>query len=166
MVEFRTRKREISGDWGHHYEKLGLKRILCASQFSIPDMAGRSSNLPGKITDLKLSKPNQASFTPYVLYALISSILFLSSSPIPLSHPQLYHCRRTHSYVISLYLFRPRSWVDTEYSIPRVQHTPSTNICWEQHPPKIVGCLFICTIMSWPLNVASYAGMPPYKIDH
>ena len=58
----------------------------------------------------------------------------------------------------------------TEYSIHRVQHTPSTaytehRIHWVQHSPKIVCLLFILTITSWPLNVASASSVPPYKID-
>jgi len=48
MVELRTRKREMRGDGTNHHEKLGLKRILCASQFTIPDMAGMSSDLECK----------------------------------------------------------------------------------------------------------------------
>jgi hypothetical protein len=32
--------REMRGDGGNNREKLGLERILCASQFDIPDKAG------------------------------------------------------------------------------------------------------------------------------
>jgi len=46
------------------------------------------------------------------------------------------------------------SWVHTVYSIHRVQHLP-----------KIVCLPFILMITSWPLNVASAAGMTPYTID-
>jgi len=46
------------------------------------------------------------------------------------------------------------SWVHTVYSIHRVQHLP-----------KIVCLPFILMITSWPLNVASAAGMTPYMID-
>jgi hypothetical protein len=38
----RTRKREMRGYKGNHYEKLGLKRILCASQVTVPDMVGKT----------------------------------------------------------------------------------------------------------------------------
>jgi len=49
MVELSTRKREIRGDGGNHHEKLGLKRILCVSQLTIPDTAGTSPD-PAVIT--------------------------------------------------------------------------------------------------------------------
>jgi len=64
MVELSTRKREIRGDGGNHHEKLGLKRISCASQLTIPDMAGTSPDPAGNNTDTRSSKPNQASRTP------------------------------------------------------------------------------------------------------
>jgi len=64
MVELSKRKREIRGDGGNHHEKLGLKRILCASQFTITDMAGSSPDPAGNNTDTRSSKPNQASCTP------------------------------------------------------------------------------------------------------
>jgi len=34
-----------------------------------------------------------------------------------------------------------------------------------QHPPKIVCLPFILMITSWPLNIASASGVPPYTID-
>jgi len=46
----------------------------------------------------------------------------------------------------------PSSWVNTECSIHRVQHTP-----------KIVCCPFILTISSWPVNVTSASGIPPFQ---
>jgi hypothetical protein len=45
MVELRTRKREMRGYEGNHHEKLGLKRISCVSQLTIPDTAGKSPDL-------------------------------------------------------------------------------------------------------------------------
>ena len=64
MVELSTRKREIRGDGGNHHEKLGLERISCASQLTIPDTAGRSPDPANNNTNLRSSKPNQASRTP------------------------------------------------------------------------------------------------------
>jgi hypothetical protein len=63
MVELSTRQREIRGDGGNHHGKLGLERISCASQLTIPDMAGTSPDPAGNITDTGSSKPNQASRT-------------------------------------------------------------------------------------------------------
>ena len=79
---------------------------------------------------------------------------------LSLSRPQLYQHRRTQSSVILLYLTMPWSWVNTEYSIWRVQHTPSPanteySIHRTQHPPKIISDPFVLTIMSRPFNVAS-----------
>jgi hypothetical protein len=64
MVELSTRKREIRGDGGNYHEKMGLERILCASQLTIRDMAGTSPDAAGNITDMGSSKPNLASRTP------------------------------------------------------------------------------------------------------
>jgi hypothetical protein len=58
MIEFRTRKREMSGYGRNHHEKLGLKRISCASQFAIPNMAGTSSDLLCSYADTRSSQPN------------------------------------------------------------------------------------------------------------
>jgi hypothetical protein len=60
-----TRKREIKGDGGNHHEKLGLERISCASELTMPDMAGTCPDLAGNITNTGVSKPNQASRTPH-----------------------------------------------------------------------------------------------------
>jgi hypothetical protein len=64
MVELSARKREIRGDGGNHHEKLGLERISCASQLTIPDTAGTSPDPAGNNIDTKSSKPNQASYKP------------------------------------------------------------------------------------------------------
>ena len=137
MVELRTWKREMRGDGTNHHEKLGLKRISCASQFSIPDMAGRSSDWACNNTDTWFSIPNEASHTPDSSHPLASSALFSSSSPslsfssstLPslhntkLSHPTL----SLHAMIMSWHwVQRTRSTAYTEYSIHRVQHTPST----------------------------------------
>jgi len=148
MVDLRTRKREMRGDGGNHHEKLGLKRISCASQFTIPDTAGRSPDPACNYTDTRSSQPNQASRTPDFSYPLVSSTSFSSSSPslsfsfttLPssqntkLSHPSL----SLHAMIMSLH---------------RVQHTPSTayteySIHRVQHPPKIVCLPFIPMISS------------------
>jgi len=54
----------IRGDGGNHHKKLGIQRISCASQLTIPDTAGTSPNPSGNNTDRRSSKPNQASHTP------------------------------------------------------------------------------------------------------
>jgi len=60
MVELSTSKTDIRGDGGNHHEKLGLKRISGASQFTIPDTAGTSPDPAGNNTDTRSSEPNQA----------------------------------------------------------------------------------------------------------
>jgi len=57
MVELTTRMRKLRGYWGNHHEELGLKRISCASQFTIPDMAGTTSDTACNITDTRSSQP-------------------------------------------------------------------------------------------------------------
>ena len=84
MVELRTRKREMRGYGGNHHEKLGLKRISCASQLTITDTAGKSPDSACNYTDTRSYQPNQASRTPDFSYPLVSSTSFSSSSPISL----------------------------------------------------------------------------------
>ena len=81
MVEWRTRERDMRGDGINHDEKLGLQRIPCASQFTITDMAGSSSNQACNYIGRGSSQPNQASRTPDFSYLLVSSTWFSSSSP-------------------------------------------------------------------------------------
>jgi hypothetical protein len=52
MVELSARKREIGGDGGNDDEKLGLERILCTSQLTIPDMAGTIPEPACNFTDM------------------------------------------------------------------------------------------------------------------
>jgi len=73
---------ELGGDGGNHHEKLRLKRILCASRCTFPNTAGPSPDSAGINTNLRSSKPNQASHTPDFSYLLISFISFSSSSPL------------------------------------------------------------------------------------
>jgi hypothetical protein len=69
----------MGGDGGNHHEKLGLKRISCASQFTIPDTAGTTPNLAVRNRYTRYSKPIQASPTAGLSYPIVS---FPSSSPI------------------------------------------------------------------------------------
>jgi len=88
----------MRGDGENHYEKLGLKRFLCESEFTIHDTAGTSPDVACNNTDMRSSQPNQASHTPDVAYSLIPATLFSSSSPISLVliH-NFYHHHRTQS---------------------------------------------------------------------
>jgi len=74
----------MRGDGTNHHEKLGLQRISCASQFTIPDTAGTSPDPACNPPDTRSSQPNQASRTPDFSYPLVSSTSFSSSSPISL----------------------------------------------------------------------------------
>jgi len=118
----------MRGDEGNHHEKLGLKRISCASQLTIPDTAGTTPDPAGKNTDARSSKPNQASRTPDFSYPLVSSIFIpifippLSFSTIIAEHKVMSSLSMSpcHDHELTL------STAYTEYSIHRVQHTPST----------------------------------------
>jgi len=81
MVELRLRKREMRGDGTNDDEKLELKKILCASQFTIPDTAGMSPDPVYIYTNMRSSQPNQASDTLDFSYPLVSSTLFSTLSP-------------------------------------------------------------------------------------
>jgi len=74
----------MRGYWGNHHEKLQHKRILCASKFTISNIACKSSDPVFNNTDTRCSQPNQASCTPDFSYLLVGSPLFSSSSPISL----------------------------------------------------------------------------------
>ena len=143
MVELSTRKREIRGDGGNHHETLGLKRISCASQFTIPDTAGTSLYPAGNHMDTRSSKPNQVSCTPDFSGALGSSTSYSSASPISLFlvHNSTIMARTQSQVILSISPFHHHeltlSASYTECSIHRVQHTPKT-VC----------CPFILTISS------------------
>jgi hypothetical protein len=132
MAELRTRKREMRGYGGNHHEKLGLKIISCASQFTIPDTAGPSSDPACIYTDTRSSQPNPASRTPDYSDPLVSSTSFSSSSPISLFLVHNSTIIAEHKVESSLSIspchdheLAP-SLAYTESSIHRVQHTPST----------------------------------------
>jgi hypothetical protein len=84
MVKLRPRKRQIRGDQGYPHETMGLKRILCTSQVTIPNTAGMTPDPAGNSTDPRSSKPDQGSRTPTLPSPLVSSLSFSSSSPISL----------------------------------------------------------------------------------
>jgi len=123
----------MRGDGASHHEKLGLKRISCASQLTIPDTAGTSPDLGCIINDTRSSQPNHVSRTPDFTYRLVSSTSSSSSSHISLilvhnstiiaenkvkSSLSISPC---HNQVLTL------STPYTEYSIHHVQHTRSTS---------------------------------------
>jgi len=130
MVELRTRKREMRADGGNHYEKLGLERILCARQPTIPDTAGTCPDLVCNFTDMRSSQPNQAGCTPDFSYPLLSSTLFstssLSLSFLSTTLPSLQNTKLSHSS-LSLQCHDHEltlSTACTEYSLQQVQHPP------------------------------------------
>jgi len=129
----------MRGDGGNHHEKLGLKRIPCASQLTIPDTAGTTPDPAGNNTDTRSSKPNQASHTPDFSYPLVSSIFV----PIFIPHLSFSIIIAEHKVKSSLSIYPcydhelTLSTAYTEYSVHRVQHTP-----------KIVCHPFILTITS------------------
>jgi len=141
MVELRTRKREMRGYGGNHHEILGLKRISCASQLTIPDTAGTSPDPACNITDTRSFQPNQAcdytdtrssqpkqaSRTPDFSYPLVPSTSFSSSSPISLFLVHNSSIIAEHQVKSSLSI---SPWHDHELtrstSTHRVQHTAST----------------------------------------
>ena len=145
-IEDKKEREERLG--GINHEKLGLKIISCASQFTIPNTAGTSPDQAWNYIDTRSSQPNLASRTPDYSYPLVSSTSFSSSSPISLSLvPNStiiaeHKVKSSHSispchdhelapsiayteYSIHLVQHTP-STAYTEYSIHRVQHTPST----------------------------------------
>jgi len=124
--------RERRGDGGNHHEQLELRRISCASQFTVPDTAGISPDPVCNYTNKISFQPNQASRTPDFSYPLVSSKSFSSSSSISLFLVLNSNIITEHKVKLSLsispchYHELTPSTAYTEYSIHRVQHTLST----------------------------------------
>lgn len=71
MVELMTRKKMMREDEGNHHQKLGLNRISCASQLTIPNKAGTSPDQACNNTDTRSSEPNNASCISDISYLLV-----------------------------------------------------------------------------------------------
>ena len=143
MVELRTRKREMRGYGGNHHEKLGLKRIQCASQLTIPDTAGKSPDPACDYTDTMLLQPNQASRTRDFSYPLVSSTSFSSSSPISLF---LVH----NSTIIAEHKVKSSLSISPCHDHELTPSKAYTEHCIQRvlHHPKIVCLPFILMIAS------------------
>jgi len=117
---------------GNHHEKLGRRRISCAGQFTMPDMAGTSRDPVCSCTDTRSSQPNQARRTPdfaylliilHIILILILISLFLVHNPTIIAEYKVkssLSISPCHDHELT------PSIVYTEYSIHRVQHPPST----------------------------------------
>jgi len=69
---------------GNHHEELGLRRISCPSQFTIPDTPGTSSEPAHNYTDTRSSQPNHSCCAPDFSNLVVFSRSFSSPSPISL----------------------------------------------------------------------------------
>jgi hypothetical protein len=162
--------------WYHH-EKLGVNRISCAREFTIPNMAGTSPNPEFKYPDLRPSQPNQECHTPYSSPQLLSYTTFSFSSTVSL---YLIHKSTiiaewdvSSSLFISLcydYMLTI-STAYTEHSVHRILYTLSityTEYCIPggQHLHNMICLPCILLIQSWPPNGASASGVPSYTINH
>jgi len=123
---------EMRGYVGNHHEKLGLRRISCANQFTMPDAAGTSPNPACNYTVTSCSQPNQASGSPDLSDPLVSSTLFSSSSLISLFlvHNSTIIAKHKVKSSLSISLCHDHeltlSTAYTESSIHRVEYTPIT----------------------------------------
>jgi len=122
----------MRGYGGNYHEKLGLLRMSCTSQLTIPDTASKSPGLVCNYADTRSLQPNQANCTGDFSYPLVSSSSFSSSSLIFLFLDRNSTIIAEHNVKSSL-SFSPchdhelaPSIAYTKYSIHRVQHTPST----------------------------------------
>jgi len=122
IVKLSTRKREMWGYGGNHHEKLGLKKILCARQLTIPIQQVRVlirrvispiRGLPNPIRQVVPGISHIRLYPPHRSHLHPTSLCFSSTT---------LHHRRTQCEVIPVYLSMSLSWVDTKYSIHRVQH--------------------------------------------
>jgi len=116
----------MRGVGGYYDKKLGIVRILCVSQFTIPETAATPPDPVGNITNTRSFQLYQASCTPDFSNLHIFRILFPSLSPITLAYALLYHTAEhwvKSSLSITPYYHDELTWstADTEYSVPRVQ---------------------------------------------
>ena len=137
----------MRGDGGNHQERLGHKRISCASQFTMPNMAGMSPDPTCNFTDTRSSQHHQASRTPDFSYKLVSSTSFSLSSPslsfssttLPLlQHTKLSHLSLSlHVMIMSLHRVQhiPSTSIHRVQAYTEYKHTPSTSIHRVQHTP-------------------------------
>jgi len=127
-------------DGGDHDEKLVLKKISCASQFTILNTAGTNPNQVCNYTDTRSSKPNQASCTPDLSYLLVSSTLFSVSSPFSLFllHNSTIIAEHKVTSSLSISPCHDHELIPST-SIHQVQHTPSTEYTeYSLHPRLFV----------------------------
>lgn len=80
-------------------------------------MKGKTSDPVCHITDTRCCKPNPANCIMLSHIPLYFPLLLSSSSPLLLSHPQLYHHGRTAGFIIPLYVTLTLLWVSTEFTI-------------------------------------------------
>jgi len=136
MVELSTRQRKLTGNGGNDHSKLGLRRISCASQLSIPDTTGTSPDQQCNITHMRSSEPNHAVCTPDSSYLLESSTSFSSSSPISVfcvHNPTIiaehkvkssFSISPCHDHELTASAACTNYSIHREYRIHRVQHPP------------------------------------------
>jgi hypothetical protein len=169
MGELKTRKREMWGDGGNQYETLRLQRILCASQYTLPERDNFRPDLQCHTSNARSSEPKYRSCTPDFSSLLVAYTSLSSSSPISLCLVHNSTIIAENNVKLSLSI-SPWSWVDTKYSIQQVQHTPSTayteySIYRVSHPHMIVQLPCSLIVTSWPLDAALASIVPSYTID-
>jgi len=145
MVELRTRKREMGRDGTNHHEQLGLQRISCVSQFTIPVMAHMSPDPACNQSNTWSFQPNQVCHTPDFCDRLVSSTSFPSSSLISLFLVHNSTIIAENKVELSLSIFQCHdheltpSTAYTKYSIHQVHQTLSTAYTeYSIHPRLLV----------------------------
>jgi len=143
---------------GNHYEKLGLKRISCAIQFTMSDTAGTSPDPAGNYPDTTSPEPNEACHTPDFSYPLVSSISFPSSSSISLCCPQLYHHRKNTATLAKTISF----WAEWIHQSGRSLSEPSEIPRWQiaRRPASIPRVVSHIALQSQCPHFFSLCGSP------
>jgi len=147
---------------------LGLDRIPCVSEFTIPDRAGKCPDPAFNYIDALCSKLNEACRSSDVSYLDISSIWFPCSWFIPLPYTPLDHHHKNtklchpsvspHAIIMWWqWVHYTQSTVYTEYIFYRVQHTPSTaytlySIHLVQHTPGTAYNEYSIPRLQYPLK--------------
>jgi len=119
---------------------------------------------------VRVNLPSRIGQGPVMIRRVITPIRGVLN-PIRQVVPQIFHSRsyppyRSHLHPASLSFSSTTlsSSQNTKLIHPSLSlHAMIMSLHWVQHTPKIVCRPLILTMLSWPLNVSSASGVPPYR---
>jgi len=152
IVEWRSRKREISGDWQIIMSHKDRNEFRMGVITYIAQWGWYTSWSTTKNANTMWSIPNWANRTPQCSCPLVFSISFQICNSYFTFWSTTYQYCRIYSCLICLNLCMLWSWVNPDYSIHSIQYQYEN-----------VYLAFIHTIMSWQLNIQSVSSPLPNR---